>query len=234
MAGEWQLQLAEDFYAATWEPYQLKTAARSLAEAKAQAAQLDRLKTQVEDKYLALDPYGVVEYSMAAKVRFGDVQYGGGAEDRRCPDPGAVARSNNDEVIGAYETQRDANLKKKLDEAKLSGRGLRSRQEGRHLQPVEPQGAREPRSRIPGRIHSVAPGDHPRDRRTRRRHRFLPAILPAIPIHRRSAAKVPRSWSDDPPRGRRHRAVRRRVLRCNDKKATTTPTRSSPPAISSR
>jgi tetratricopeptide (TPR) repeat protein len=119
MAGEWQLQLAEDWYATSWEPYQLKTAARTLNEAKAQAAQLDRLKTQAEDRYLALDPYGVVEYSMAAKVRFGDIQYGAAQKIADAPIPVPVARSNNDEVIGAYETQRDANLKRKLDEAKL-------------------------------------------------------------------------------------------------------------------
>lgn len=119
LAGEWQLQLAEDWYAATWEPFQLKTAARTLAEAKAQATQLERMKTQVEDKYLALDSYGVAEYSMAAKVRFGDIQYGAAQKIADAPIPVPVARSNNDEVIAAYETQRDANLKKKLDEAKL-------------------------------------------------------------------------------------------------------------------
>src|SRR5215468_6294020 len=52
LAGEWQLQLAEDYYNTTWDPHQLKTAARTLNEAKAQAAQLDKLKTQAEDKYL--------------------------------------------------------------------------------------------------------------------------------------------------------------------------------------
>jgi cellulose synthase operon protein C len=119
LAGEWQLQFAEDWYANSWEPFQLKTAAKTLNEAKAQAAQLDRLKTQAEDRYLALDPYGVVEYSMAAKVRFGDIQYGAAQKIADAPIPVPVARSNNDEVIGAYETQRDANLKKKLDEAKL-------------------------------------------------------------------------------------------------------------------
>ena len=122
MAGEWQLQFAEDWYTTSWEPYQLKTAARTLAEAKAQAAQLDRLKTQAEDKYLALDAYGVVEYTMAAKVRFGDIQYGAAQKIADAPIPVPVAKSNNDEVIGAYETQRDANLKKKLDEAKLQWR----------------------------------------------------------------------------------------------------------------
>ena len=119
LAGEWQLQFAEDWYNNQWDPYQLKTAARTLAEAKAQAAQLDRLKTQAEDKYLALDPYGVAEYSMAAKVRFGDIQYGAAQKIADAPIPVPVARSGNDEVVSAYETQRDANLKKKLDEAKL-------------------------------------------------------------------------------------------------------------------
>jgi tetratricopeptide (TPR) repeat protein len=119
LAGEWQLQIAEDWYTTSWEPYQLKTAARTLAEAKAQAAQLDRLKTQAEDRYLALDPYGVAEYSMAAKVRFGDIQYSAAQKIADAPIPVPVARSGNDEVIAAYETQRDANLKKKLDEAKL-------------------------------------------------------------------------------------------------------------------
>jgi hypothetical protein len=119
LAGEWQLQIAEDWYAASWDPYTLKTAARTLAEAKAQAATLERLKTQVEDKYLALDPYGVAEYSMAAKVRFGDIQYGAAQKIADAPIPVPVAKSGNDEVIAAYETQRDANLKKKLDEAKL-------------------------------------------------------------------------------------------------------------------
>ncbi|HEX7842694.1 MAG TPA: hypothetical protein VF469_34710, partial [Kofleriaceae bacterium] len=119
LAGEWQLQLAEDWYAASWEPYQLKTAARTLAEAKAQATQLDKLKTAAEDRYLALDPYGVVEYSMAAKVRFGDIQYGAAQKIADAPIPVPVAKSGNEDVIAAYETQRDANLKKKLDEAKL-------------------------------------------------------------------------------------------------------------------
>jgi hypothetical protein len=55
---------------------------------------------------------------MAAKVRFGDIQYGAAQKIADAPIPVPVARSNNDDVIAAYETQRDANLKKKLDEAK--------------------------------------------------------------------------------------------------------------------
>ena len=56
---------------------------------------------------------------MAAKVRFGDIQYGAAQKIADAPIPVPVARSGNDEVIATYETQRDANLKKKLDEAKL-------------------------------------------------------------------------------------------------------------------
>jgi hypothetical protein len=119
LAGEWAVQLAEDYYNATWEPYQLKTAARTAGEAKAQAAQLGKLKTAAEDRYLALDAYGVVEYTMAAKVRFGDIQYGEAQKIADAPIPVPVARSGNEDVIASYETQRDANLKKKLDEAKL-------------------------------------------------------------------------------------------------------------------
>ena len=56
---------------------------------------------------------------MAAKVRFGDIQYSAAQKIADAPIPVPVARSGNEDVISTYETQRDANLKKKLDEAKL-------------------------------------------------------------------------------------------------------------------
>jgi hypothetical protein len=122
LAGEWQLQQAEDFYATTWETYAIKTAARSVAEAKAQSAALEKLKTSVEDKYLALDPYGVAELTMAAKVRFGDIQYESAQKIGDAPIPTPVAKSGNEDVIARYETTRDDNLKKRLEEAKLQWR----------------------------------------------------------------------------------------------------------------
>ncbi|HET9626032.1 MAG TPA: hypothetical protein VFP84_31945 [Kofleriaceae bacterium] len=122
LAGEWQLQQAEDFYAATWEPYAIKTAARSVAEAKQQSTSLEKLKTQVEDKYLALDAYGVAEYTMAAKVRFGDIQYESAQKIGDAPIPAPLTKSGNEDVIAKYETTRDENLKKRLDEAKLQWR----------------------------------------------------------------------------------------------------------------
>ena len=116
LAGEWQLVLAEDHFARTWEPFAIKTAAKTVVEAKAQNASLEKAKTTAEDKYLALDPYGVAEFSMAAKVRYGDIQYGFAQKIGDAPIPVPVAK--NDDAVAAYEAQRDKNLTKYLNEAK--------------------------------------------------------------------------------------------------------------------
>jgi tetratricopeptide (TPR) repeat protein len=117
LAGEWQLAFAEEHYTKTWEPYAITKAAKTAAEAKSQGDALLKQKTAVEDKYLALDAYGIVEYTMAAKVRYGDIQYSYGTKLSDAPIPVPVAAS--DEAVAAYETQRDQNLEKYLAEAKL-------------------------------------------------------------------------------------------------------------------
>jgi tetratricopeptide (TPR) repeat protein len=116
LAGEWQLQLAEDHYAKNWEPFEIKKAARSVAEAKLQSKQMSDAKTKAEDKYLAMDPYGVAEYSMAAKVRYGMIAYEYGTKLGNVPIPTPIAK--NDALVEAYQNQLDANVKKYLDEAK--------------------------------------------------------------------------------------------------------------------
>ncbi len=116
LAGEWQLQLAEDHYAATWEPYAITKAAKTVAEAKSQNAGLEKQKLAAEDKYLSLDPYGVAEYTMAAKVRFADIQYGYSLKIGEAPIPVPVAK--NPAAVEAYEAQRDKNLAKYLAEAR--------------------------------------------------------------------------------------------------------------------
>ncbi len=116
LAGEWQLQLAEDAYAATWEPFEIKTAARTAAEMKSQAASIEKQKTAIEDKYLALDPYGVAEYSMAAKVRYGDIQYEFGQKVGNVPIPKPIEKVPS--AVEAYQAKLDANLKRFLDEAR--------------------------------------------------------------------------------------------------------------------
>ncbi len=116
LAGEWQLAQAEEYYANTWTPFAIKKAAKTVAEAKSQNAEIEKLKKTAEDKYLALDPYGVAELSMAAKVRYGDVQYEFGQKISDAPIPVPVAK--NEAAVAAYETQRDKNLTKFLNEAK--------------------------------------------------------------------------------------------------------------------
>lgn len=116
LAGEWQLAQAEEYYANTWTPFEIKKAAKTVAEAKAQNAEIEKLKKAVEDKYLALDPYGVAELSMAAKVRYGDIQYEFGQKIGNAPIPVPVAKNEN--AVAAYEAQRDKNLEKFLNEAK--------------------------------------------------------------------------------------------------------------------
>lgn len=117
LAGEWALSQAEEYYTNTWTPFAIKRAAKTVAEAKAQNAEIEKLKKTAEDKYLALDPYGVAELSMAAKVRYGDVQYEFGQKISDAPIPVPVAK--NEAAVAAYETQRDKNLQKFLNEAKV-------------------------------------------------------------------------------------------------------------------
>lgn len=116
LAGEWQLAFAEDYFGKKWEPYAIKTAAKTVKEAQNQGAALQKQKTAAEDVYLALDPYGVAEYTMAAKVRFGDIQYGYGTKLADAPIPVPVQKVP--EAVAAYETQRDKNLEKYLAEAR--------------------------------------------------------------------------------------------------------------------
>jgi tetratricopeptide (TPR) repeat protein len=124
MAAEYALKEAEEFYEKTWAPFEIKTAATStnLNTAKKQIQdQQDKIQTlrkQAEDKYIELDQFGVIEATMAAKVRFGDIQYDRAQKIANIPIPKII--QNNDAAISEFETRRDAALKKDLDEAKLN------------------------------------------------------------------------------------------------------------------
>ena len=117
LAGEWQLALAEEHYAGVWEPLEIKKAARSPQDAAAQQKQLADAKAKAEDGYLALDAYGVIELTMAAKVRFADIQYDFAQKVANAPIPKPL--EGKDDLIAAFESRRDANLLKFLEEAKL-------------------------------------------------------------------------------------------------------------------
>lgn len=118
LAGEWELKFAEDYYAKNFDPYEIKKAAPSVAVLTAQRADLDRVRKATEDKYKALDDYQVVEYSMGALVRFGDIQYGYGRKLSDAPVPTPIQNASNPDVLAKYEADRDKALAKYLAEAK--------------------------------------------------------------------------------------------------------------------
>jgi tetratricopeptide (TPR) repeat protein len=124
MAAEYALKEAEEFYEKTWTPFTIKTAATSTnintakKQIQDQQNRIQDLRKQAEDKYITLDQFGVLEATMAAKVRFGDIQYDRAMKISDIPIPKII--QNNDAAISAFETQRDAALKKDLDEARLN------------------------------------------------------------------------------------------------------------------
>jgi len=121
-AAEYALDDAEDYYAKTWAPIAIKKqiTTTDIHQVKkgieAQKAEIEGPRKKAEDKYIALDQYGVLEASMAAKVRFGDIQYDRGQKIADIPAPKVLEK--NPDVLAQFEQQRDEALKKDLDEAK--------------------------------------------------------------------------------------------------------------------
>ncbi len=116
MAGEWELAFAESHYEGTFLPYTIKKAAKTIDELNKQRKEAEGIAIKTQDKYLALDAYGVAEYSMAAKVRYGETLYGYASKLSDAPLPVPVAK--NEDAIAAFEETRDKNLQKYLNEAK--------------------------------------------------------------------------------------------------------------------
>ena len=117
LAGEWELSFAEDYYAKTWDPLEIKTKAATAKAFEGLGNQLTAARQKTEDKYLALDQYGVAEYSMAAKVRFGDIQYSYAQKVNNVPVPTPLEKAGGD-ALASFLNKRDENLKKYLEEAK--------------------------------------------------------------------------------------------------------------------
>jgi cellulose synthase operon protein C len=117
MAGEWELTFAEEHYEKTWEPYELKKAAKTLAEQEAIGKALTAQKTTAENKYKALDQYGVAELTMASIVRYGEIQYSYSTKLANAPIPIPVTKASDD-IQARYQQQLDQNVQRYLDEAK--------------------------------------------------------------------------------------------------------------------
>jgi cellulose synthase operon protein C len=116
MAGEWELQFAENFYESDFVPYTIKKAAKTLDELNKQRKAAEAMAIKAQDHYLALDAYGIAEFSMAAKVRYGEIRYQYASKLSDAPLPVPVAR--NPDVIADFEETRDKNLQRYLVEAK--------------------------------------------------------------------------------------------------------------------
>jgi hypothetical protein len=116
LASEFALADAEELYATKWTPLEIKRAARSIPEVKQQRADLEKAKKEVEDRYLALDQFGVVEASMAAKARYGDIQAEFSLKVGNIPVPTPIA--SNPAAVETYQNQLDENVKKYMAEAK--------------------------------------------------------------------------------------------------------------------
>jgi hypothetical protein len=121
LAAEYALSDAEEFYAKTWTPIKV-TKQITTTNIKQVKAQIEAQKTEIEgprkkteDKYIGLDQYGVLEASMAAKVRFGDIQYDRAQKIADIPAPKILEK--NPDVLAQFEQQRDEALKKDLAEA---------------------------------------------------------------------------------------------------------------------
>jgi hypothetical protein len=121
LAAEFALMDIEVAYA-TWEKYQITTQITSTKvpeitkQLVAIRTALEAKKTAIEDKYLSLDAFDLLEYSLAAKVRFGDIAMDSAEKLQNMPVPKLFA--NNPDVMVAYTEQLDANTKKFLDQAK--------------------------------------------------------------------------------------------------------------------
>ena len=116
LAGEWAVYFAEQAYTKDWESFDIKKPAANAAQIKAQGEDLRKRKGKAEDPYLALDAYGVAEYSMCAKVRYGDIQYDYGLKLNNAPIPTPIASVPS--AVQTFQNNLDATVKKYLGEAK--------------------------------------------------------------------------------------------------------------------
>ncbi len=122
LAAQFAINAAEDYYDRVWAPLQITRQITSSnvkqvkAQIEAQKGSIEATRKKAEDNYIELDQFGVLEASMAAKVRFGDIQYDRAQKIANFPIPKII--QGNDDVVAAFEAARDAALKKDLDEAK--------------------------------------------------------------------------------------------------------------------
>jgi tetratricopeptide (TPR) repeat protein len=122
LAAEYAINDAEDFYNKQWVPLKITRQITSTnvkqvrAEITKMKESIETVRKKAEDKYRDLDQYGVLEATMAATVRYGDIQYDRATKIGDFPVPKIV--QNNPDAVEAFEKARDEGVKADLNEAK--------------------------------------------------------------------------------------------------------------------
>ncbi len=100
---------------AVWDAFEITVSARDAREVEDQAKELSDRKLAIERKLRTLDSLGG-EYSMAAKLRYGDVQYGHALKLNHAPFPMPIA--TNTVVIVKYQAALNQGIAQRLAAAK--------------------------------------------------------------------------------------------------------------------
>jgi len=114
LAGEYELMFAEREFVA-FEKYQIKTKAKDLAAAKKLKQKLKDETVATQKQYAALEKYGVLELTMASKVRYGETLALYAEKLVAMPYPKDLERLNNaNPEAGVIATYEDA-LRRELE-----------------------------------------------------------------------------------------------------------------------
>ena len=124
LAGEWHLAFIESEFQQKYLPFTIKEAAKDVERAKALKADLEKRTVEMQDKYKAIEAYGVAEYTMAATVRYGDTMALFAEKLRQAPTPKFILdldkRNPDAGAVAAYEEGLAKNLEPYMAEARRS------------------------------------------------------------------------------------------------------------------
>lgn len=121
-AGEFALYFAERKFNKKYVPFKIKRQARTKKQALSDRKRIDKITKEMQTEFLALGRFEIPEYSMAGKVRLGDVLSLYAQKVFEVPTPKYMldldARAPEMEVLAKYETNLAAALQTYVDQAK--------------------------------------------------------------------------------------------------------------------
>jgi tetratricopeptide (TPR) repeat protein len=124
MAGEWHLSFVESEFNQKFLPFTIKESAKDLPRMKAIKADLEKRTVDMQDKYKAIEEYGVAEYTMAATVRYGDTMMLFTEKLSAAPTPKFIlaldAKNPDAGAVAAYEEGLDKNMVPYVDAARAA------------------------------------------------------------------------------------------------------------------